>query len=667
MAYQISTTQIDSGTGKTHLVTLTDLANALDWSAFYAKIYEYTASPDDNGSTADPNVRQWFNVATQANAGIGATSALIRDYTLAQIEIRTGVAGSASLMDDASDAIAASIWTIYVSQGSLPTLQDIQTEDAQNVVAVLQANGHNVGFEVWSGNVLFAGLGDIQPLLNNLIPTSSNSSYDLFAAGEALNDAGLGNIIGAGWNSALTFLDNTGSVFAANSATSAFLARLYGEITPLSTISLWRAQVGRQGSIEDLLFGTNSSDAIHGGDGNDIIVGSGGLDVIDGGAGFDTADFSSSDTDQNIYVSIGQIASDVQHSAQVTVGSFLTNINSVYDIERLVLNVGDDLLRWSGEISSETSSLRVVDAGENEDTGDTLDFSDADGSIEIDLESGAFSSANHSIEFFNFENVVGGNLQDTIRGDEEVNEIEGRDGADEIDGRGGNDTINGGANNDTIEGGGGNDSVYGGSGNDSITDSLGEDTTGGGEEGGTFFGGSGNDTVVLNEVDGTAFGGSGNDSLDARSAEEDATVVLTGGSGDDVLYGNGSSVLTGGSGADIFHVQTGDVVVDAEGHDELWYNGQRIFSADGTDVLLGMEAGESGNPNLVANFTTAYQQDPNAHLAIALVVNGLPEDFDGTYQGVSYTAYFYVNCLTSALMGPNLEEPHPAGKLLPAR
>jgi Ca2+-binding RTX toxin-like protein len=569
MAYQISTTQIDPSTGLSHLQTLNDLAIALNWAAFYVKIFEYTALPDDNGNAADLNVRQWFNVASQANAGLGASSDLIRDYTLAQIEIRTGVSASAHLMDEASDAIAEAIWLNHIIDGRLPTLEDIRLEDAQSVVTALQDNGHNVGFEVWSGNILFVGLGDTQPLLDNLIPASSQSSYDLFAAGQSLSSVGLGSILGAGWNSLGTFLGNSGSVLSANNAIDDFLARLYGVLAPTSSAAaFWNSQVGLQGDQIDQLVGSDTRrDAIHGGDGNDEIIGSQGNDIIDGGSGIDLVSFEALSAAYGtipLEVRIFDVTSDVQFSAQVFTSQANQNENTsnLFDVERLMLGISDDVVRWIGNISSTTTALFEIDGGDNGNMGDTLDFRAAHGSINLNLDSGNFGSGSYSGNFLNFENVLGGNGDDTIQGNDKNNIIEGGLGHDVLRGEAGDNLIFANAFlsvglNDSLS----SSQLWGGTGNDILVADAGGNTLRGGSGSNLLIGGSGDD--ILEGGDGHDYiisgggrdeirGGKGNDWINALAPGADVIVFFDQESGNDYIEQNSIGYGHNGVSAIIF-------------------------------------------------------------------------------------------------------------------
>ena len=68
--------------------------------------------------------------------------------------------------------------------------------------------------------------------------------------------------------------------------------------------------------------------------------------------------------------------------------------------------------------------------------------------------------------YYNVEDLIGSNLNDSLRGDAGANVIEGGAGDDWLYGRGGNDRLVGGDGNDTFVDDSGNDLMYGGAGND---------------------------------------------------------------------------------------------------------------------------------------------------------------------------------------------------------
>jgi Ca2+-binding RTX toxin-like protein len=499
----------------TNLATLQTLASAQEWSEFYSKVYEFTSDPDDFDVDADPNVREWFRVASEANANIGPSAALIRDYTAAQVAIRTGDTVSEATLDDASNRIAQSVWSNHISLGDLPTLEDIETWDAVGVVEELQFEHPDVGMEVWSGNVLFVGLGSTDPLLTNIIPTSSNSSYNLFAAAESLNIAGIQTLVGAVWNSAFTFAGNLGALNEANNETNAFLSRLYGVLAPVSAQGLFNAQVGRQDSSEDELLGTSGRDAIHASGGDDFIIGSLGADLIDGGSGVDLVSFemlSSGGQDLSIDTTIFAVSSDVQFSAQVISGSNTDNTSNLFEVEQLTLGVADDVVSWVGDLSSQITSITEINASANDDVGDTIDLSQADGSnIVVDLSAETLVDGNFLLEVSNFENVVGSDTSDSITGNDETNVLVGGVGAD---------------------------SLYGGAGDDQLV--FDNDDV-------SVVGGADIDVAVFDDEDGTE------DLIWQPGTNFDVEAVV-GGSGNDTLYSSeaGGDMLAGGDGDDVF-------------------------------------------------------------------------------------------------------------------
>ncbi len=185
-----------------------------------------------------------------------------------------------------------------------------------------------------------------------------------------------------------------------------------------------------------------------------------------------------------------------------------------------------------------------------------------------------------------FQNLIGGNGNDTLGGDGGDNVVEGGNGGDQIIAIAGNDTLIGGAGNDTLYGGAGNDSMAGGTGDDIYvvedggdlaveTSSEGTDTAfvlvdawtmGANVEFAYLYGGAtsingsaGNDEIVANATLGsgiaagqgndTLWGQAGNDTLMGDAGQD----VLRGGAGNDILIGGvGNDQLVGGAGADLF-------------------------------------------------------------------------------------------------------------------
>jgi hypothetical protein len=149
-----------------------------DAGGSWAAVYELVASifadePDASGSTpikSDPEVqasRLWLLGAAQANAGEGAFSTLIRDYTARQYELHFGVTLSDELAQEASDAVARRVLRQILNAGELPTVDEIADQDATAVGSVLfdttpsgadyaDTAASDRSNAAWSGSILFS-------------------------------------------------------------------------------------------------------------------------------------------------------------------------------------------------------------------------------------------------------------------------------------------------------------------------------------------------------------------------------------------------------------------------------------------------------------------------------------------------------------------------------
>lgn len=138
---------------------------------------------------------------------------------------------------------------------------------------------------------------------------------------------------------------------------------------------------------------------------------------------------------------------------------------------------------------------------------DTYRGSDLNAPLVADLQKGfARKKGAGRDKLDNFENVIGSDKRDKLKGDDEVNEISGLGGADVVLGGDGNDTLHGDDGKDLLKGGDGGDLIYGGDGKDRLLGGKGADTMFGGAkddvlDGGpgldAMFGGEGADTFVL--------------------------------------------------------------------------------------------------------------------------------------------------------------------------
>lgn len=602
----------------------------------YDLIYEFTQSPDPFGTSADDNVIAWFGAAKDANRGVGGASEFIRSYTAYQLEMRNGapITSINSLIQNASNAIAERVYqdildSAVVKDGvtyyEVPTAYEIGAQDAAATVDEL-AN-YPGGVANWSGNPLFIGLG-ITDFWSGNILADDDDAYDLalsvgamFHAFQATSGTGLLGLIGLFYSQGV--IDATWSGLSTAStavgATYSYLWRSYGD-TNLGVGDLVAGGLLVGSASNETLTAANFTETsgwLHAGGGADIIYAVSDVSeqmdragVFDGGEGSDLMSFLYATTpdDSGVTVEIAERASGVPFSALVDMAyggqAFLFNIES------LNLSDADDRL----VVNSLTTTLNEVDALGSQDLGDTLDASELGSAFDFDIGTGTFVASGSTLNLTSFENAIGSSGDDTIKGSDEGNKLNGR---------GGNDLIEGGAATN------------------------GEDH---------LRGGTGNDTLKAGADGGQLFGGSGDDELDARASTVQS--ILMGGSGNDILRGNGQNVLSGGSGNDEFHVKKGDTISDAEGGDTLWFDDgtgeTKIFTAANApantpDFAWGDEIYAG-----TALMNGAYINNSGWNFGLFFELNQLPDDFDFKDHSISYRVYVVVE--SSGPLSDHLEQ-----------
>ena len=137
----------------------------------FADVYAYIRdqiTPSILHPGVDTNVASWFTVGTDANAGIGAASVLIRSYTQRQGELR-GLHFTDEKVQQASNAVAMKAFEeIINNNGLLTPLDKIANNEATAIGKTLYeftARSNDSAFTnnaAWSGNILFSGLGSDQ-------------------------------------------------------------------------------------------------------------------------------------------------------------------------------------------------------------------------------------------------------------------------------------------------------------------------------------------------------------------------------------------------------------------------------------------------------------------------------------------------------------------------
>ncbi|HVI88964.1 MAG TPA: hypothetical protein VM659_11705 [Dongiaceae bacterium] len=306
----------------------------------------------------------------------------------------------------------------------------------------------------------------------------------------------------------------------------------------------------------DVLTGGAGADVIKSGAGNDIVAGGAGDDTIDTGAGNDKVLFN--------------------------VGDGVDTVNGIDAVGDTIKLLGSNLFdlnyTWDGK---DLYVAQAIDG--NYDFGDTgelviQNFLGGTGSLNVQIDLGSNNTwygTDTTLSTFTFQRGLNGtnntNSTEVIIGTDGNDVINGNGGYyDMLYGGGGNDTINGGSGDEYMSGGSGNDVLNGLAGNDILYGGAGYDTLNGGDgtdmaaykfassgvivdlsQGRTLQDGEGN-SDILNGIE-NVYGSTYDDVL---IADWGANTTLSGGAGDDTLFGKGTAFLYGGSGADTFVFDT---------------------------------------------------------------------------------------------------------------
>jgi Ca2+-binding RTX toxin-like protein len=225
-----------------------------------------------------------------------------------------------------------------------------------------------------------------------------------------------------------------------------------------------------------------------------------------------------------------------------------------------------------------TSEGQVFNGGKGKDF---IDYSGVSSALTIDLnvETAQSTGGGGTSTFISIEDILGSTSNDTIIGSDDGVTLRGFEGDDHLIGGKGNDLLLGYGSLDYNDGSffesDGNDILEGGAGNDRLVDIIGNNTLNGGSGDdilygdGTLIGGKGNDNIT---GEGVLSGNDGNDYIQSYGSNNN----LNGGSGNDILKGTGTATLNGGNGNDILEVGTDKTYVS--GSNILWGNqGNDIF------------------------------------------------------------------------------------------
>src|SRR5262245_58414421 len=137
--------------------------------------------------------------------------------------------------------------------------------------------------------------------------------------------------------------------------------------------------------------------------------------------------------------------------------------------DTLVGGAGNDIYRLETDVVAGSDTIDESGGG-----NDTLDFSSTNTrAVSIDLGNAAAQVINAGLTLTlsagnTIENVIGGDLGDTLTGNGLRNVILGGGGNDTLNGAGGDDSLSGNDGDDVLAGGAGNDTMVGNRGNDTF-------------------------------------------------------------------------------------------------------------------------------------------------------------------------------------------------------
>ena len=378
--------------------------------------------------------------------GAGATDTVSYETATTGVTVSLALAG-------AQNTIGAGI----------DTLSNFESLRGSNFNDTLTGNGGT--------NILTGGLG------NDVLDGDAGSdtaSYETSAAGVtvSLAIAGSQNTIGAGTDTLSNFENLRGSNFndtlVGNAASNVLIGHLGNDIldggagtdtasyeTSTTGVTVSLAIAGGQNTVGagtdtlinfEHLRGGVANDTLIGNGGSNIITGGLGNDVLDGGAGTDTASYDTAFG--GVTVNLGLAG------AQNTVNA---GTDTLSNFENLKGSIHNDTL--TGNAASNTI---IGDQGNdilNGDAGiDTASYETAKVGVTVSL---AIAGTQNTVgagtdTLSNFENLRGGNFNDTLTGNAGANQLTGGLGNDTMTGNSGADSfvfntaLNATTNTDTI-------------------------------------------------------------------------------------------------------------------------------------------------------------------------------------------------------------------------
>ena len=479
-------------------------------------------------------------------------------------------------------------------------------------------------------NVLTGGAGD-----DTLTGGAGNDTYlfdtDLSLGSDLVDESGGGidtlNFSGTTTRAVAVDLSNATAQYVNAGLT----------LTLLSSDSAMENVVG--GADGNTLIGNSLNNTFTGGAGNDTYafntdLASGSDTIIETGSGIDTLDFSQTLT-QAVVVDLSNAAAQVVNAGLTltlssgstiesviggTAGNTLTG-NTLNNVltggagnDTLTGGAGNDTYVFNTDLALGSDTINESGGG-----SDTLDFSGTTTrAVAVDLSNAAAQVVNAGLTLTlssgsTMENVIGGELDDTLTGNTLDN------------------TLTGGAGDDTLTGGAGNDTYAFDT--DPIT-GLGSDTineSGGGVDTLDF---SGTTTRTVTVDLSNAAAQMVNNSLTLTLSAGNTIENVIGGSLNDTLTGNSlNNTLAGGLGNDTYVLDT-DLAAGSDTINE---------AAGGTDTL---DFSDTTTRSVVVDLSNAAAQVVNAGLTLTLTSGNTIEKVIGGALDDTLTGNSLDNTLT---------------------
>ncbi|HAV4464771.1 putative Ig domain-containing protein [Acinetobacter baumannii] len=600
----------------------------------YHIIYSTLASllqSDYSYTSSDPTVL-WLRGATEANAGRGSLSELIRVYSNTQAQLRYGENISNSLMQQASNEVAKNLLKNLFGEGDngvadyaiIPDINKIAADDATAVGKIIfnrdlgDTSAEKQANSAWSGTLLFTQLTSDQSFRlmskgeDGLKVDSLNDWRDVlyaYVSYEAGLKAARSEFISEDLKQEKTDIDILGNTF-------------YGYVTGEKTFIDYLSTLATGSDSQGLLSAFNLINSVGVNKFLDMLMG-----VVLGDSIIGTTNDDNFFANAKEFFKSSVLSLETQTLNQLTLDNLIdlaendANIRAAlnalsmvsietspavkekFDLYNPIIGYGDITPEW---IEDRAKALQYFyEYNKNAGLYDHPEFNFIDIATGIELKNPSILGVSKPSK------------HDYIFGSEDNNiDIQGGDGNDHIYGGGGDDEIYGGEGDDYLEGGHGSDELHGGNDNDKLVGMDGDnylygddgnDLLLGGADKDELYGGSGND--YLN-------GGSGADLLDGGTGNDILVggpnwLIAEGGEGNDIIFADPNKVsnlervdeLSGGAGNDIFYGSIGPSnIKGAEGNDIIYSaNGQDIITGgDGNDIIYGY-SGEDTTESTIRN------------------------------------------------------------------